>query len=304
MSQQPTSTFSSFLTPAFFFTKKTTAHHHELKHIAHYQDSHQNNGSVLALKRFHRRKPGEESQIEFDNRLKKEFAITKSLQHQNVITVFELLKDRRGRWCTVMEYCQGGDVLSILQQVELTSSAMDCLFKQLLQGLSYLHDHKVAHRDIKPDNLLMTTYGVLKITDFGVAHHQPDSQLVICEGLCGSTPYWPPEVFTALDYDGLAMDVWSSAITFYCLLYSQIPFLQATMQDPHYATFLRQRANSSWRALSRCELDIQECLLAMLHPDPALRWTIHQCLESRWIQSVELCCDQPGIITHYHHFRI
>lgn len=61
--------------------------------------------TVLAIKRHHRRNPDEESQMNFEKRLKQEFIITKTLQHSpHVITVFELLKDRRGRWCTVMDY--------------------------------------------------------------------------------------------------------------------------------------------------------------------------------------------------------
>ncbi|KAI8341934.1 kinase-like domain-containing protein, partial [Chlamydoabsidia padenii] len=243
-----------------------------------------------AIKRHHRRNPNEESQTTFYHRLKQEFLITKALEHSiHAITVIDILKDRRGRWCTVMEYCGGGDVLSILQQIDLTSDAMDCLFKQLLLGLADLHERGIAHRDIKPDNLLMTTDGVLKITDFGVAYQTAGKSDVICQGLCGSTPYWPPELFTTLDYDGLAMDIWSAAITFYCLLYRQIPFLQATMQDPHYATFLKQRQNGLWWAVSRCDPDLQTCILAMLNPDSETRWGITQCLESSWVQSIKLC---------------
>ncbi|KAI8088952.1 kinase-like domain-containing protein [Halteromyces radiatus] len=260
--------------------------------------------AVLAVKRFH--PPQHESNTLFGQRLYKEFKLTQLSSHHHVVTVFELLKDRRGRWCIIMEYCHGGDVLTILQQISLTNDAMDCIFKQLLRGMAHLHSLGIAHRDIKPDNLLMTRQGILKITDFGVAHQiiKKEKEVVVCQGLCGSMPYWPPELFTSVEYyDGLAMDVWSAAITFYCLLYTQIPFLQATTQDPHYASFLHQHSSfNSWSALNRCDPSLQHCILSMLDPDPNLRWSIPQCLDSPWIQNIHTCYDHPTALVHHHHF--
>jgi hypothetical protein len=76
--------------------------------------------TVLAIKRHHRRNPNEESQMTFEKRLRQEFMITKTLQHSShVITVFELLKDRRDRWCTVMDY------VSALLSLSLSLSLSD-----------------------------------------------------------------------------------------------------------------------------------------------------------------------------------
>ena len=82
-----------------------------------------------------------------------------------------------------------------------------CLFKQLLQGVAYLHRNGIAHRDIKLENLLLCGDGHLKITDFGAslvfrAHHGlccPDTadcgEIHRCApGICGSRPYIAPEV--------------------------------------------------------------------------------------------------------------
>lgn len=108
-----------------------------------------------------------------------------------------------------------------------------CLFKQLLQGLNFLHETGIAHRDIKPENLLLTKGGTLKIADFGVADvvqplfHDPRAS----QQWCGSRQFWSPEIWKLKDekegYDGRALDVWSAGITFYNMRYGELPFTVA-----------------------------------------------------------------------------
>ncbi|KAI8073952.1 kinase-like domain-containing protein [Gongronella butleri] len=298
--------------------------------------------ALRVIKRFYHpvapSKDGGETITQHQRRLMAEFHLHAiAHRHLHILTVYDVLKDRHGRWCMIMDHCDGGDLLTILHQVSMDSASMDCLLKQLLRGLSHLHALGIAHRDIKPDNLLMTKQGVLKIADFGVACHQrrdsghmtwsmgtvaeeddvksdenaekarfaPRSRVGgACRGQCGSIPYWPPELFSQLTYDGLAMDVWSAAVTWYCMLYQQIPFLQATLQDARYVAYLEQRSSATphWVALSRCEKDTQLCLLGMLHPDASCRWTIARCLSHTWLQNTRVCTDTPHV--HHHHHLI
>lgn len=185
---------------------------------------------------------------------------------------------------------------------------MDCLFKQLLLGLQHMHQCGVAHRDIKPENLVMTHTGVLKITDFGVADVVQtafDDKSRASHGKCGSEPYWPPELFENIKkgYDGRALDVWSAAVTWHCLLYRRIPFFQACKKDPKFVEFLEERPRRAWVPLSKCTPDEQDCLYGMFTLDPAERWSIDQCLASNWLSSVQVCSS--GLSTdgrsHRHH---
>lgn len=205
--------------------------------------------------------------------------------------------------------CSGGDVFTILQDFNLNDAEIDCLFKQLLLGLQHMHQCGVAHRDIKPENLVMTADGVLKITDFGVADVVQtcfDDKVRASHGRCGSEPYWPPELFVDNDhqlyYDGKALDVWSAAVTWHCMIYRRIPFFQATRKDPAYVEYIELgRPQRAWVPLSKCNDDEKECLYGMLDPDPASRWTVDQCLASKWIQSVKVC--ENGRV-HRHHLCV
>ncbi|KAL0085915.1 kinase-like domain-containing protein [Phycomyces blakesleeanus] len=259
-----------------------------------YRNNHRNHKAVVAVKTF-RKRDRDETERSFDKRLISEFCISKTLSHKHVVEVYDLLKDSKGRWCSVMEYCSGGDVFSVLQNFNLQDEEVDCLFKQLLLGLKHVHESGVAHRDIKPENLIMTADGVLKIADFGVADVVKscfDDHERTSFGQCGSEPYWPPEVLQLnhlTGYDGRAVDVWSAAVTWHCLVFREIPFVQASTEDPKYAVFLARRETQTWQPLSKCNTAEKECLYGMLDPDPETRWTVARCLTSDWVRSIETC---------------
>ncbi|CAO3695916.1 unnamed protein product [Rhizopus stolonifer] len=258
-----------------------------------------NQQKVVAMKVFRKKSRGE-TEKDYDKRMTSEFCISKTLNCQHVVQVYDLLKDKRGRWCTVMEYCSGGDLLSIVQKHDLTDNEMDCLFKQLLLGLKHIHASGVAHRDIKPDNLIMTSEGILKIGDFGVADVVQscfDSESRSCRGKCGSEPYWSPELFTSTEYDGKALDIWSCAVTWHIMLYRRIPFLKASQEDSNYVDFLK--AKTDWLPLSKCNPEEKECLFAMFDPNPDSRWTVEQCLNSKWVSCIQVCYE--SLERHKHH---
>ncbi|ORY98342.1 kinase-like domain-containing protein [Absidia repens] len=265
--------------------------------------------TVVAIKAF-RKQDRNETEREYQKRMTSEFCISKAIRHPHIVEMFDLVKDHKNRWCTVMEYCSGGDLFTVLSHFDLKDSEIDCLFKQLLLGLDHMHQCGVAHRDIKPENLVMSVDGVLKITDFGVADVVQscfDKTARTSQGKCGSEPYWSPELFsTPSEYDGKALDVWSVAVTWHCLTYRQIPFLQANRGDPKYCDYVSfQRPQRSWLPLSNCTDEEKECLYGIFDPDPSTRWTIRQCLESSWLRSVEVC--EKGKTnswdTHKHHLK-
>ncbi|KAI8980245.1 kinase-like domain-containing protein [Pilobolus umbonatus] len=295
-------------------------------------------GRILAVKEFKKRDKNEQ-ETEYQKRMLNEYCISKSASnHPHIVDTLDLVKDEKGHWCVVMEYCAGGDVFNLLhEKPNIAPDDATCLFKQLLLGLQHLHILGIAHRDIKPENLVLTSKGMLKIADFGVANAVDatlDKEHHYCKKWCGSEPFWSPEMWSIKDdecaYNGTALDVWSAAATYFCIRFQQLPFTAAFFTgrpggkipngalagspaavaaqasdggDFDYKTYLEQR-----RKLDPSDCDLfknftqpeRECLAGMMHPDPAQRWTIEQALECPWMKDFEVCTDCKLSNGYYH----
>ena len=164
---------------------------------------------VYAVKEFRKRGQNEDAE-DYDKKVKSEYTIAKSLHHPNIVESVRLCT-HSGRWNVVMEYCHHGELFSLVEKGYFTLEDKLCLWKQLLRGLNYLHNHGIAHRDIKLENLLLNEKGHLKITDFGVSEVFSGEHPGLREaggqcgrnmrevrrcapGICGSLPYIAPEV--------------------------------------------------------------------------------------------------------------
>ena len=87
------------------------------------------------------------------------------------------------------------------------------------------------HRDIKPDNLLLTSDDVLKIVDFGVSEMFEKPQEMVTKKTMGSPAFLPPELCESKhgDVSGKAADIWSMGVSLYCLKYGKLPFQRTTV---------------------------------------------------------------------------
>lgn len=202
------------------------------------------NEKLFAVKEF-RRRP-DETEKKYSKRLTAEFCISSSLRHPNVIHTLDLLKDSKGDYCEVMEFCAGGDLYTlVLSSGKLEVQEADCFFKQMMRGVEYLHEMGVAHRDLKPENLLLTTRGALKITDFGNGEcfrmaWETDAHMV--SGLCGSAPYISPEEYTDKEFDARAVDVWACGVIYMAMRTGRHLWRLAKKdEDEFYARYLEGR---------------------------------------------------------------
>ncbi|KAL1835924.1 hypothetical protein VTJ49DRAFT_5865 [Mycothermus thermophilus] len=198
-----------------------------------------NGGELYAVKEF-RGKSSSETKEEYEKKIKSEYTLAKSLHHPNIVDTIRLCIDK-GRWNHVMEYCEDGDLFTLVSKQYLKADDREkdrlCLFKQLVNGINYLHSNGIAHRDIKLENLLITKDSRLKITDFGVSEvfsglhpglreaggqcGRNMGEVRLCKpGICGSMPYISPEVLKKQDdYDPRGLDVWSAAIVMLNLIF-------------------------------------------------------------------------------------
>ncbi|KAF4124131.1 protein-serine/threonine kinase [Geosmithia morbida] len=249
---------------------------------------------LYAVKEF-RRRP-EETEKKYSKRLTAEFCISSSLRHPNVIHTLDLVKDAKGDYCEVMEFCAGGDLYTlVLSSGRLDIQEADCFFKQMMRGVQYLHEMGVAHRDLKPENLLLTTRGGLKITDFGNGEcfrmaWEADAHMV--SGLCGSAPYISPEEYTDKEFDARAVDVWACGVIYMAMRTGRHLWRLAKKdEDEFYARYLEGRRDEGGygpiESLTRARC--RNVIYSVLDPNPTRRLTAAQVLKSEWARDITLC---------------
>ncbi|KAK1827916.1 kinase-like domain-containing protein [Podospora conica] len=162
--------------------------------------------------------------------IREEIAIMKKLAHPNLVQLIEVLDDPlEDSLYMVLEMCKKGVVMKVgLNETAEPYKEEDCRcwFRDLILGIEYLHSQGVVHRDIKPDNLLLTEDDVLKIVDFGVSEmFEKDDEMRTAKP-AGSPAFLPPELCVAKhgDVSGKAADIWAMGVSLYCLRYGKIPF--------------------------------------------------------------------------------
>ena len=167
---------------------------------------------------------------------------------------------------------------------------------QILNGLDYLHELGVAHRDMKPENILLVRQAdqsiVLKITDFGEADVYRDvyqQHVHLSDGLCGSTPYIAPEIFlkSKQGYRASQCDVWSTAIVYFSMRVNGVPFYSAQMSDCNYRLFKKHYTTESYPAFQSFDVESRAMLYAMMNPDPEKRYTVRDVLKLTWLAEVQ-----------------
>ncbi|CAI2352617.1 unnamed protein product [Caenorhabditis sp. 36 PRJEB53466] len=165
----------------------------------------------------------------WDN-IRTEMAILRRLSHKNVIKMIEVFNiPSRGKVYMIFEYCIGSvqQLLDLEPEKRFPVGEAHAIFVELCRGLQYLHSKRIAHKDIKPGNLLVSIEFTIKICDFGVAEqidtYQSDGK---CTKVNGTPKFQPPEcVYGNHDsFDGYKADTWAAGITLYNLVSGEYPY--------------------------------------------------------------------------------
>lgn len=160
---------------------------------------------------------------EHAERFKVEAKALASLNHPNLLPVYDFLQER-GHFWLVMELLNGGNLKDKINQSGVLDIAEGIkITKGIAAGLGYAHGKGFIHRDIKPENILFATDGSFRITDFGIAKHGASTVKTKHGIIMGSPGYMSPEQAAGEEIDSRA-DIYSLGITLYQMLTGSLPF--------------------------------------------------------------------------------
>jgi carbon catabolite-derepressing protein kinase len=215
-------------------------------------------------------------------RVLREVTAMRRLRHPNVLRLHEVLATR-SRIYLVMELAPGGDLLSkiaALPRRRLPEHAVRRVFGQLVAALSYCHARGVAHRDVKPQNVLLDGNGALKVSDFGLSA-LPDS--LRDDGrlhtACGTPAYAAPEVLRRKAYDGAKADAWSCGVILFVLLAGHLPFDDANITDMCRRAHRREFQFPEWVSQPARSL-----VNRLLDPNPVTRVAVETLTTHPWFK--------------------
>jgi len=161
---------------------------------------------------------------EFLQRFLREAKITASLDHHNIVKVFDLLIDNNNYYL-IMEFIDGTSLRNYLENRNEINILNELdLFLQILDGVEYAHNKNIVHRDLKPENIMLTKDRIIKITDFGLAFALGSHSLTNPGVLMGTLGYLSPEQAQGIDVDFLT-DIYSLGVILYELLTNNLPII-------------------------------------------------------------------------------
>ncbi|KAI9492477.1 kinase-like domain-containing protein [Zychaea mexicana] len=262
-------------------------------------------GKTFAVKQFRKRMPNE-NEKEYVKKVTAEFCIGSTLHHTNVIETLDMIREG-AVFYQIMEYAPN-DLFNIVMSGKMNNDEVACCWRQMLDGVSYLHSIGIAHRDLKLDNIVLDERGIVKLIDFGCAtvfKYPYDKNVHVSKGVSGSDPYIAPEQFTQREYDARRADVWSCAVIYICMIIRRFPWRIAQPdKDSAFKNYINPSSNGAARLLGLLPRESRSLINQMLDPEPRLRCLVSHVANDEWIKSIPLCHADAPSMEHVHHLVV
>lgn len=211
--------------------------------------------------------------------------------HQNIVTVFDL-GEENGQPYIVGELMEGGDVEELIEKAEDHRLPIEQVIEiagSVCQGLAFAHENGVIHRDLKPSNIWLTSEGVVKIGDFGLALIEDHTRLTQSDHMLGTVAYLPPEQAAGGNVTAQS-DLYSLGAMLYEMVIGRPPFVgddSISIFGEHINT---APVSPAWHRPD-LPVTLETLILKLLAKDPKARLdsakAVSQALESIGIRTSE-----------------
>eukprot|EP00834_Sanchytrium_tribonematis_P004756 NODE_252_length_11723_cov_1.965933.p5 type:complete len:330 gc:universal NODE_252_length_11723_cov_1.965933:2027-3016(+) len=227
--------------------------------------------------------------------------------HSNLLQLIDYYYEQHYLYL-IMELLEGGELMDKLLELQhFDEGHAKLIFKQVLSGVSYLHDHCIVHRDIKPENIVFRYKDKLDVVlvDFGLAVHLDPLERPTLSSPAGSKGFVAPEILLGDPYNE-AVDLWSIGVTTYFVLCGYTPF-ENLEKDEGLDEHLRIMSGNyrfnkgDWDSVS---LEAKDFIRHLLCVDPEKRLTAKQAMKHHWLANVStLGRETTEATVTFHLFR-
>lgn len=235
-----------------------------------------------------------------------ELSVFKNIKHPNVMGMYDYTSSfnyKHGNGevseCYVMalELAEGGELFDLIYYTgALDEKLSRTFFKQIVDGVEAMHNQSLAHRDIKPQNVLLTSDFSIKIADFGSSKRFRADQLMKTSRV-GTRGYQAPELLLQRGYT-TKCDIFSLGVLLFVSLTKHPPFKQAIQEDPWFRQIAKKDYKNFWRKHPKDNLssECRELIVKMLCYQPLDRATIQETKAHPWLQQEIYSDDELGSV--------
>ena len=216
-------------------------------------------------------------------RLEQEIQIHKLMHHPNVVQFIDFQEDSL-YYYVFLEYVAGCELFQLLlKNIKFSEQKSAVLFKQILLGLQYIHSLNVAHRDLKPQNILIDKFDRIKICDFGLSRHFDKKEGFLTKTPCGSPCYVSPECISGCSYNAEKSDLWSCGVILYIMVTGISPWTERSKPK-----LFEQIREGDFQLPSDVSENCSDLISRLMEMDPNKRITIEEALNHPFLKDVSV----------------